>query len=412
MKMDDVKELTQISGPEGTTTFAYDDWGAFAQQGILCFVRTGYASQSAPLGRMTSKSRSSYTADYTYGPMSMLWGVESDFPGEGDAAYLYGGDGKRRNRVTATDETWYNWAGWSVINEEDDADGTGNLTRWYLGRNGAHADGASPATGTWRYYTHDHLSSTRNVYDSSKNRLASYDYTPYGEVYASAAFPTANHTYTGHAWDTASGMYFAPFRHYAPGMGRWITPDPLGMVDGTNVYGYVGGNPVVLIDPFGLSFWGCFGRGLVTGLVTGVVVVGVAAAAVTFGVPAAAVTGALFVAGVVGGSIAAYSIYNNPSADNIGYHAGGFAAGALLGGVKGGFSKRLSPPGHQPAPGLKGWSPVNDAKQVWKFNLSEPPGQQLANAASTGPNPLSGTGAIAAANSGAVSASGSGSSCQ
>ena len=318
----------------------------------------GHASQAAPLGRMTSKSRSSYSADYTYGPSSMLWGVESDFPGEGDATYdyglleqaeakdirssrinpktgssgsprhgalaafeggkgnskqisglhirssgspfegglggcsSYGGDGKRGNRVTATDETWYNWAGWSVLMaagssedgtyltagmfagqavplEEDDADGTGNFTRWErlrgkpslnMGRNGAHADGSNPSTGTWRYYTHDHLSSTRNVYDSSKNRLASYDYTPYGEVYASASFPTANHTFTGHAWDSASGMYFAPFRHYVPGLGRWITPDPLGMVEGTNVYAYTSGNPVVLIDLLGLAdkftLWG------------------------------------------------------------------------------------------------------------------------------------------------------------
>jgi hypothetical protein len=48
-------------------------------------------------------------------------------------------------------------------------------------------------------------------------------------------------------------MLFAPFRYYMPGAGRWLTRDPLGMVDEPNVYAYVRGNPPNRRDPLGLN---------------------------------------------------------------------------------------------------------------------------------------------------------------
>jgi RHS repeat-associated protein len=49
-------------------------------------------------------------------------------------------------------------------------------------------------------------------------------------------------------------------RYYDPGLGRFISEDPLGFVAGANFHEYVGSNPVVYGDPFGLqsttSNWG------------------------------------------------------------------------------------------------------------------------------------------------------------
>ena len=59
-----------------------------------------------------------------------------------------------------------------------------------------------------------------------------------------------------------------------PKIGSWLTPDPLGFVDGPNVYAYVHNNPLTHIDPYGLrseeperinnnhdSFWNSFAHG-------------------------------------------------------------------------------------------------------------------------------------------------------
>ncbi len=49
------------------------------------------------------------------------------------------------------------------------------------------------------------------------------------------------------------GLYTVRFRHYDAEIGRWLERDPLGYVDGMNLYGYVMGSPLVFSDPFGLS---------------------------------------------------------------------------------------------------------------------------------------------------------------
>ncbi len=116
----------------------------------------------------------------------------------------------------------------------------------------AEVPGSNPATGAYRYYATDLIRSTRALFDQSKAQIAGYEYTPYGELYASSGSVSTTHRFTGHDWDATAGHYFAPYRYYRPDMARWLSPDPAGFVDGLNVYGYVRGNPVSRFDPSGL----------------------------------------------------------------------------------------------------------------------------------------------------------------
>ena len=64
--------------------------------------------------------------------------------------------------------------------------------------------------------------------------------------------------YTGRERHDRSGLYYYRNRFYSPQLGRFISQDPIGMLGGTNLYAYVGNDPVNWVDPLGLYSFGDF----------------------------------------------------------------------------------------------------------------------------------------------------------
>ena len=57
----------------------------------------------------------------------------------------------------------------------------------------------------------------------------------------------------GYEWLPTGNMYYARARYYAPNMGRWLAPDPIGFAGGDiNLYRYCNNDPVNIGDPTGL----------------------------------------------------------------------------------------------------------------------------------------------------------------
>jgi RHS repeat-associated protein len=230
-------ELTSYSAAgAATVSFGYDAWG-----------------------NLTAKSDGTSSATYSWHYGGKLTGVTSTFPHEGSVTYNYGGDGKRRERDDGTTVAQYNWdEGWNIINEEDNA---GALTQTYvrapIGEVGpvlADVSGSAPASGTYRYYGLDNLGSTRSLWNPSKSPIGFHAYTPYGDSY-SASGESAHPMFTGYWWDNTCALYYAPYRYLSPDYAKWLSRDPLGLVDGPNEYAYARCSPPQRNGPAGPNLY-------------------------------------------------------------------------------------------------------------------------------------------------------------
>lgn len=107
-----------------------------------------------------------------------------------------------------------------------------------------------------RYQLGNHLGSVSLELDEFGDLISYEEYHPYGTTSFQAGRSAAEvslkrYRYTAKERDDESGLNYHGARYYAPWLARWVSADPAGMVDGMNLYAYVRGNPVKLIDPTG-----------------------------------------------------------------------------------------------------------------------------------------------------------------
>jgi len=124
-------------------------------------------------------------------------------------------------------------------------------------------DTTNPANGTLdeRLYTmQDANYNVTAIADTSGDVQERYAYTPYGEPkFSTPAFANRANSnfdwetlYAGYRRDGDTGEYFVRNRVYNTLLGIWLTRDPIGYKSDENLCAYVGGSPLVTVDPSGL----------------------------------------------------------------------------------------------------------------------------------------------------------------
>src|SRR5487761_1595817 len=167
--------------------------------------------------------------------------------------------GRRKSKTVGSTTTDY-------VTDADDPevleydDTSGALERWYAFGRGPDAvlGQMNVAAGTRETMLPDIEGSIIGTLDSGTGALAKSGYQPYGE---NPADLTGSFCYTARLFDpetagsTAqpSGLYYYRARTYSPTWGRFLQPDPLGYPAGTNLYAYVGNDPLNNTDPSGLD---------------------------------------------------------------------------------------------------------------------------------------------------------------
>ncbi|MEO8764900.1 MAG: SpvB/TcaC N-terminal domain-containing protein [Ginsengibacter sp.] len=107
-----------------------------------------------------------------------------------------------------------------------------------------------------RYQYGNHLGSAALELDEQAKIISYEEYHPYGTTAyqatdASRQVPKKRYRYIGMERDEESGLSYHHARYYVTWLGRWLSCDPAGIVDGINIYLYVAQNPIGSIDRTG-----------------------------------------------------------------------------------------------------------------------------------------------------------------
>jgi RHS repeat-associated protein len=107
---------------------------------------------------------------------------------------------------------------------------------------------ADPASGKRYFVFSDHLGSPVLVEDNECKVVWWARLDPYGAAHiqgkTAIEMPLR---FPGHYFDPETRLHYNRFRYYSPELGRYLQPDPLGVVGSVNLYAYTG-NPLKQVD--------------------------------------------------------------------------------------------------------------------------------------------------------------------
>ncbi|WP_339505611.1 RHS repeat domain-containing protein, partial [Pseudomonas sp. RL_105y_Pfl2_101] len=117
----------------------------------------------------------------------------------------------------------------------------------------ARVDGSSPLQKI-RYYHNDLNGLPEQLTEADGHNVWQATYRVWGNTLEEVREPyyieEQNLRFQGQYLDRETGLHFNTFRFYDPDVGRFTTPDPIGLAGGANLYQYAP-NPLGWIDPWG-----------------------------------------------------------------------------------------------------------------------------------------------------------------
>jgi RHS repeat-associated protein len=205
----------------------------------------------------TDSSGKSYTWDFE----NRL--ISAAVPGKGTVTFKYDPFGRRIQKTSPWRTITYLYDG-DGDNVNEEVAGNGNVLNRFTHTQNIDEPLSGTMSGTISYYEQDAPGSITSVSNPSGTLADTYVYDSFGKLTTSTGTLLNSFRYTGHEFDTETGLYYYRSRYYDDTAGRFISEDPIRFKGGINFYAYVKNNPIVHTDPLGLAPGGtctCTGSG-------------------------------------------------------------------------------------------------------------------------------------------------------
>jgi RHS repeat-associated protein len=236
--------LKQSTSAAGTQKYSYDNAGNTLTDEVATYTYS-------PRGRMASAKVTGGTVSYLYNGLDqrVFKSGPSALVPSGAAFYAYDETGQILGEYAAgvvpTNETVY----------------LGGLPVAVLRQSGTAAS-STLVTTPYNVYA-DQISTPRVITRNTDEAIVwrwdtaeAFGATPPNQNPNGLGVFVYNQRFPGQVQDAETGNFYNWRRDYKASQGRYVESDPIGLGGGVNPYGYVGGNPLSLIDPKGLQSMG------------------------------------------------------------------------------------------------------------------------------------------------------------
>jgi RHS repeat-associated protein len=165
------------------------------------------------------------------------------------AEYTYNGAGQRIKKVTQTETRIFHYDQIGHLIAETNQ--TGEMLAEYVYLGDQLLAMIKPSELVY-YYHNDHLGTPQVLTDDAQTIAWKAVYTPFGDSAVSIQTVENPFRFPGQYYDPETGLHYNYFRYYNPQTGRYITPDPIRLWGGINLFSYVANSPLNKVDPWGL----------------------------------------------------------------------------------------------------------------------------------------------------------------
>ena len=241
-------DITSITNPDLTVGEVFDPLGTYTyQQGTNKLTHIegtpsidyGYDANA----NITTENAWTYVYDLSNQLIRVLDNTNQV------AEYTYNGAGQRIKKVTQSETRIFHYDLRGHLIAETNQ--TGQMLAEYVYLGDQLLAIIKPGESVY-YFHNDHLGTPQVLTDDTQTIAWKAVYTPFGEAVPSIETVENPFRFPGQYYDQETGLHYNYFRYYNPQTGRYITPDPIGLEGGINLFAYVANNPINNIDPEGL----------------------------------------------------------------------------------------------------------------------------------------------------------------
>ncbi|MCP2053796.1 UNVERIFIED_ORG: RHS repeat-associated protein [Pseudomonas fluorescens] len=189
--------------------------------------------------------------EYRYDCQHRLIGITQ--PNGQTASYRYDPFGRRISKTVNDITTEFFWQGDKLIAEHHADRHRSYIYETDSCRPLVLLEGFGPTETKPFHYQLDHLGTPQELTNPEGEIVWSAHYRAYGEIARLDVRKIDNPLrFQGQYFDAESGLHYNRHRYYNPDIGRYLTPDPVKLAGGINVYQYAP-NPTGWVDPLGLN---------------------------------------------------------------------------------------------------------------------------------------------------------------